>query len=111
MAVFSCWRVTVLLRDWKDLPRNPRSTRKGSRMFRKTPHVNPLEMRRQLLVAKSELSRAQLPQELQTMAEGVRGLAHRAKSISSLASAAAWLVAGVSAFRRSKAMPGGVKSS
>jgi hypothetical protein len=80
-------------------------------MFGKKPYVNALESRRQLLVAESELNRVQLLKEWQTMTEGVRSLADRAKSVGSLASAAALLVAGVSAFRRSKAMPTGVKPS
>jgi hypothetical protein len=71
-------------------------------MFGKSPRVNPLESRRQLLVAESELNRVQLLKEWQTMAEGVSGLADRARSIGSFASAAALGLAGLAAFRRSK---------
>ena len=37
-------------------------------MFGKKPRLNPLESRKQLLIAESELNRAQLVQEWQTMA-------------------------------------------
>jgi len=73
--------------------------------------VNPLESRRQLLVAESELNRVQLLKEWQTMAEGVRGFADRAKTIGSFASAAAALVAGLSAFRRGKPVSAAEKPS
>jgi hypothetical protein len=80
-------------------------------MFGKEPHVNALESRRQLLVAESELNRVQLLKEWQTMAEGVRGLADRAKTIGSFASAAAVLVAGLAAFRRSQPVSAAEKPS
>ena len=64
--------------------------------------MNPLESRKQLLIAESELNRAQLVQEWQTMADEVHSLAHQARTISSLASAAASLVAGLASFRRKK---------
>lgn len=79
-------------------------------MFGKEPHVSPLEVRKQLLIAESELNRAQLSQEWQTMAYGARGLAHRAKAIATWASSAALLVAGVAAFQRSKPVPAAKKS-
>ena len=37
-------------------------------MFGKKPRLNPLESRKQLLIAESELNRAQLVQEWQAMA-------------------------------------------
>ncbi len=64
--------------------------------------MNPLESRKQLLIAESELNRTQLVQEWQTMAEGVRSIARRARIISSLALAATSLFAGLVAFRRRK---------
>jgi hypothetical protein len=67
--------------------------------------MNPLESRKQLLIAESELNRAQLVQEWQTMADGVRSVADRARTISSLASAAALLIAGLASFRRTKSAP------
>jgi hypothetical protein len=75
-------------------------------MFGKTSHVSPLESRKQLLIAESELNRAQLSQEWQTMAHGVRDLAHRAKTIGAWASSAVLLVAGVTALRRGSPAPG-----
>ncbi len=77
-------------------------------MFGKNPRVNPLESRKQLLVAESELNRAQLVQEWQAMADGVRSVADRASAISSVAAATASLVAGLTSFRcaRSAAQDG-----
>jgi HPt (histidine-containing phosphotransfer) domain-containing protein len=51
--------------------------------------MNPLESRKQLLIAESELNRAQLVQEWQTMADEVHALADQARTISSIASAVA----------------------
>ena len=73
--------------------------------------MNPLESRKQLLIAESELNRAQLVQEWQTMADGVRSVADRARTISSLASAAASLIAGLASFRRTGYAPADEKPS
>jgi len=80
-------------------------------MSGKNLHVTPLESRKQLLIAESELNREQLIEEWQTMSLGVHALGARVKSISSLASAAALLAAGVSVFRRGRASPNGAKAS
>jgi hypothetical protein len=80
-------------------------------MFGKESHISPLESRKQLLIAESELNRAQLSEEWQTMAHGVRDLAHRAKTMAVWASSAALLVAGVTALRRGPPAPGTAKSS
>jgi len=80
-------------------------------MSGKNLHVTPLESRKQLLIAESELNREQLIEEWQAMGLGVRALGARVKSVSSLASAAALLAAGVSVFRRGRALPNGAKSS
>lgn len=71
-------------------------------MFGKNPRLNPLELRKQLLIAESELNRVQLVQEWQTMADGARSLADRAGTSGSLVSAAASLMAGLASFRHSK---------
>jgi hypothetical protein len=71
--------------------------------------VNPLAVRRQLLVAESELKRAQLIREWGAMTAGVRTLAGRAKSLGSIASSAAVLIAGLAAFRESKPVDANVK--
>jgi len=74
-------------------------------MSGKNPRLTPLESRKQLLIAESELNRDQLLQEWAALTAGVRTLTHRAKSFRSIASSAAVLVAGLAAFRQGK--PGG----
>ena len=64
--------------------------------------MNPLESRKQLLIAESELNRVQLAQEWGAMTAGVRTLADRVKTCGSIASSAALLVAGLTAFRHGK---------
>jgi hypothetical protein len=80
-------------------------------MFRKESHLSPLESRKRLLIAESELSRAQLSEDWQAMTDGVADLAHRAKTIATWASSAALLAAGVTALRRGPSAPGTAKSS
>jgi hypothetical protein len=80
-------------------------------MFGKKPRMNPLQSRKQLLIAESELNRAQLVQEWQTMADGVRSVADRARTISSIASTAASLIAGLAFFRRTRSAPGDERPS
>ena len=68
--------------------------------------MNPLELRKQLLIAESELNRSQLVEAWQAMASDAHALSRRARTIGSFASAAAALVAGVASFRRrSKSTP------
>jgi hypothetical protein len=64
--------------------------------------MNPLASRKKLLIAESELNRAQLVQEWQIMADKVRSLASQARTISSIASSAAILIAGLASLRRKK---------
>lgn len=71
-------------------------------MSGKEPALSPLELRKRLLIAESEINRAQLRQEWETMTGGIHGLADRAKTISSYVSVAAALVAGLAAFRRTQ---------
>jgi hypothetical protein len=71
-------------------------------MFGKNPRMNPLESRKQLLIAESELNRAQLAGDIAALTAGVRALTDRAKSFGSIASSAAVLVAGLAAFKRGK---------
>jgi len=73
--------------------------------------MNPLKSRKQLLIAESELNRAQLVQEWQTLAEEVHSLTRQARTISSMASAAASLVAVLSTCRRKATVPGAEKPS
>jgi hypothetical protein len=73
--------------------------------------MNPLESRKRLLIAESELNRAQLLQEWQSMADGVHLIAKRARTISSLALATAALISGLVTSRESKSAPAGGKHS
>jgi hypothetical protein len=75
------------------------------------PPLSPLELRKRLLIAESEINRAQLLQEWETMTEGIHGLADRAKTIGSYASVVAALVAGLVAFGRTKGTPAPEKPS
>ncbi|MGO8677765.1 MAG: hypothetical protein ACLQVX_18065 [Limisphaerales bacterium] len=73
--------------------------------------MSALEMRRQLLIAESELNRAQLVEEWRTMTRGVGELAHRAKIIAAWGSSAALLGAGLGAFGRRKSAAAGGRHS
>jgi hypothetical protein len=64
--------------------------------------MNPLKSRKQLLIAESELNRAQLVQELEAIKEQVHSCANQTRTITSLASAAAILIAGLASFWRKK---------
>jgi len=68
-------------------------------------------VRKQLLIAESELNRAQLSEEWHAMTHGVRELAHRAKAIAVWTSSAALLVAGLAALRQSMVMAAEEKPS
>ena len=74
-------------------------------MSGKAGRLGPLETSKQLLIAESELNRARLSRDWQTMADGVRSVADRARTISSIASTAASLIAGLASFRRKKSAP------
>ncbi|HVU08977.1 MAG TPA: hypothetical protein VHG89_10580 [Verrucomicrobiae bacterium] len=80
-------------------------------MSGKNPHLNPLATRKKLLLAESELNRAQLVQNWRMMTDEVHALANQARTIRSLASAVASLVAGLAAFRRQKSAPAADKPS
>ena len=80
-------------------------------MFGKESHVSPLKSRKQLLIAESELNRAQLVQEWRTMADEVRSLTAGARTIGDFASTAASLVAGLMSFRRKTSAPAAEKPS
>jgi hypothetical protein len=73
--------------------------------------MNPLLSRKKLLIAESELNRAQLVEEWETMTDEVRSVAHRAKSMYSIASSTAMVVAGLAALRGVKAGEGATKRS
>lgn len=65
--------------------------------------MNALRMRKELLIAESELNRAQLNGELAVLVHSARELGTRARSYTALASAAALLLTGLSAFRKEPA--------
>jgi hypothetical protein len=73
--------------------------------------MKALASHKQLLIAESELNRAHLIHEAQTMAGEVHTFARQAGSISATAAAVASLVAGVSTFRHKKSGPPAEKSS
>jgi hypothetical protein len=74
-------------------------------MSGKKPRLNPLESRKQLLIAESELNRVQLVQEWRAVADGVHSVVDRAKTLGSVASVAAALVAGLASFHRKESPP------
>jgi hypothetical protein len=80
-------------------------------MSGKEPRVSPLQWRRQLLIAESELNRAQLSEEWQTMTHALGDLAHRAKTIAAWAAAGALLANALAALRRRKLLPAQEKRS
>jgi len=80
-------------------------------MSGKNAGLKALESRKQLLIAESELNRAHLVHEWQTMAGDVHALTNQAKSIATIASTTASLVAGLRSFRRKKSAPTAEKPS
>jgi hypothetical protein len=73
--------------------------------------MNPLTSRKKLLIAESDLNRAQLVQEWQVMADDVHALVNRAKTLGFIVSTTASLVAGLASFRRNKTAPAAEKPS
>jgi hypothetical protein len=73
--------------------------------------MKPLESRKQLLIAESELNRAQLVREWQVVKGEVRALAEQAATIRSMATAMAILVAGLTTCWRQAAVPVAEKPS
>jgi len=71
-------------------------------MSGKNSRVNPLTARKQLLIAESEFNRAQLVRDWNVVSDDVHALTRRAKTVSSLASAVAVLIAGLTLSRREK---------
>jgi hypothetical protein len=69
-------------------------------MFGKAHRVSPLQLRKQLLIAESELNRAETAGDLACLRAGVRALAGRAETFGSIASAAAALLSGLAGWRR-----------
>jgi len=80
-------------------------------MLGRMSHLSSLQSRKQLLIAESELNRAQLSEEWQSMAHGVGDLAHQVKTIGAWLSLGVSLVAGVTALRRRPSAPHPAKSA
>jgi hypothetical protein len=80
-------------------------------MFGKNPRITPLEARKRLLIAESEINRFQMGRECEAMMDGVRSLAHQVRSIRALASSAASLIAGLVSSRRRKSASAAGKPS
>ena len=80
-------------------------------MSGKAGRLGPVEASKQLLIAESELNRARLSQEWQTMADEVHVLADRAKTVGAWASAAALLGAGLLARRSGRPVPRAARRS
>jgi len=62
-------------------------------MFGRNPRLKPLQLRKQLLLAESELNRAEMAGNLAELTAGIRTLTDRAKSLTSIASSAVALLA------------------
>lgn len=71
-------------------------------MFGKHARLNALAARKQLLIAESELNRAQFGGDIAELAAGCHALNDRAKVLGSLASSAGVLVAALATLRRGK---------
>jgi hypothetical protein len=71
--------------------------------------MNALQSRKQLLVAESEINRAQLVGDLAAVKAGVCSIRHRAKSFGSIAVSATALVAVLACLRKGKPAEAGAK--
>ncbi len=63
--------------------------------------MNPLQTRKQALIAQSDLNRDQMIQELTLVRAGIHSLGARDRSLGTIFSSAAGLVAGIVNYRRS----------
>src|ERR1700722_13505477 len=77
----------------------------------KLPQISPLKLRKQMLIAESELNRSQLIEEWESATEWHRALSAGARTVGSAASAAALLVSAVRAFRRNRGPKDSAESS
>ncbi len=80
-------------------------------MRRTLPRINSLQLRKELLIAESELNRDQLMGNMAALTADVRTLTDRAKSFGSIAASAAAVMAGLTAFRRDKIADASAKPS
>jgi hypothetical protein len=80
-------------------------------MSGKNPQLTPLQLRKQLLLAESELNRAQLESECLALRLEVQGFARRIRTVGCVVSVTTALVALLAAARRPAAAPVAQKSS
>jgi hypothetical protein len=80
-------------------------------MFETSSRLNPLVSRKELLLVESELNRAQMIEDVATLSADIHALSDRAKSFETIASSAAVLVSGLSAFQRGKPADADAKPS
>ena len=73
--------------------------------------MNPLQARKQLLIAESELNRVRFVQECQGVAAGINHLFQQAQSLQSLAASATSLIGGLASFSKISPPTSNVKSS
>jgi hypothetical protein len=73
--------------------------------------MSPLQSRKQLLIAESELNRALMVGDVTALKADMRTFTHRAKSLSSIASSAALLLAGLMSLRHGKPAEAATKQS
>ena len=76
-------------------------------MHGKRPRLKPLEARKQLLLAESELNRARLLQVWNRLKNEARRLSHQTRPVGSFASLAAAAMAASSAWRHGASSPDG----
>jgi len=73
--------------------------------------MNPLEVRKRLLIAESELNRAHITRDIATLAAGVRQFRDQAGAVGSIVSSSVKVVAGLAALRRGRSAETGPKRS
>ena len=73
--------------------------------------MTALALRKKILLAESELNRAELVEELNTISMVLHGVSDRAKKYSSVALSASLLMAGLTYFWRIKSAPANKKPS
>lgn len=101
-GVFFYRRLAGLLQDRRSFPATIDQLRKDPALFGKQPIRDPHETQKQLLIAESELNRAQLAGDIAALTAGAETVTGRARSFGSVASAAADLVMGLPAWHRTR---------
>ena len=80
-------------------------------MFGKNPQLTPLQLRKQLLLAESELHRAQVEADCLALRREVQAFTHRVRTVGCVVSTATTLLALLAAWRRPAAVPVAQKTS